>query len=54
MGKFPKFGKILIMDYLNQKLDLNKVNKKDEVLGKVERWIAHQEGILHRGFTVSN
>ncbi len=33
------------MDYIIE------VNKKDEVVGPIERWLAHQKGILHRGFT---
>lgn len=39
------------MDYLKQKIELAKVNKKDEILGPIERWQAHKESILHRGFT---
>lgn len=39
------------MNYQNQILKLIKVNKKDEILGSIERWSAHQEAILHRGFT---
>jgi isopentenyl-diphosphate Delta-isomerase len=32
-------------------LDLALVDKDNQVTGKIERWKAHQEGILHRGFT---
>jgi isopentenyl-diphosphate delta-isomerase len=32
---------------------LIKVNKKDQVLGKVEKWMVHKKAILHRGFTVA-
>lgn len=28
------------------------VTENDEVIGKIERWEAHEKGILHRGFTV--
>jgi isopentenyldiphosphate isomerase len=40
------------MDYYKQELFIPQVNEQDEIQGKVERWKAHQEGILHRGFTV--
>lgn len=40
------------MNYQKQILYLAKINRKDEILGSVERWNAHQVGILHRGFTV--
>ncbi len=40
------------MDYQKKILNIVKVNKKDEVLGPIERWQAHQDGTLHRGFTV--
>ena len=33
-------------------LFIPQVNEQDEVTGKVERWEAHEKGILHRGFTV--
>lgn len=39
------------MDYLNKKIFLVKVNKQNKVIDAVERWQAHKEGILHRGFT---
>jgi isopentenyldiphosphate isomerase len=39
------------MDYYKKKLFLAKVDKNDNVVGKIERWKAHQDGILHRGFT---
>lgn len=40
------------MDYYKQTLFIPRVNENDEVIGKVERWEAHEKGILHRGFTV--
>jgi isopentenyl-diphosphate delta-isomerase len=39
-------------DYLQQKIYIPRVDQNDNVLGKVERWKAHEEGILHRAFTV--
>jgi len=39
------------MDYYKQKQFVAEVNRKDEVLGKVEKWEAHKKGILHRGYT---
>ncbi len=39
------------MDYYKKKLFLAEVGKDDNVLGKIERWKAHKEAILHRGFT---
>lgn len=38
--------------YYKQIFYLPEVNNKDIILGKIERWKAHKEGILHRGFTV--
>lgn len=40
------------MDYYTQTLYIPQVDENDTIIGKVERWKAHQEGILHRGFTV--
>lgn len=39
------------MDYYKRKLYLAAVDKNDNVIGKVERWQAHKDGLLHRGFT---
>ncbi len=39
-------------NYYQQKFFLAKVDKNDQIIGRVERWQAHQEKILHRGFTV--
>lgn len=39
------------MNYYQKKLYLAKVNEKDEIIGRIERWQAHREKILHRGFT---
>lgn len=41
------------MNYYQGKLFLSHVDKKNQILGPVERWEAHQKGILHRGFTVA-
>lgn len=40
------------MDYYTQELFIPQVNEQDTIIDKVERWQAHKEGILHRGFTV--
>jgi len=40
------------MDYYQKKLFLAEVDKNDNIIKKVERWQAHKEGILHRGFTL--
>lgn len=37
--------------YYQQKLFVAQVSKKDNIIGEVERWNAHKQGILHRGFT---
>lgn len=41
------------MDYYKQKIYIPCVNEQDEILGGIERWEAHEKGILHRGFTVA-
>ncbi|MEK9169689.1 MAG: hypothetical protein AAB788_03010, partial [Patescibacteria group bacterium] len=40
------------MDYYQKKLFVAEVDKDDNIVGKIERWQAHKEGILHRGFTM--
>lgn len=37
--------------YFEKKINLIAVNKKDDLQQSIERWQAHKEGILHRGFT---
>jgi len=39
-------------NYYQKKLFILEVDKKDNPIKKIERWQAHKEGILHRGFTV--
>jgi isopentenyl-diphosphate delta-isomerase len=39
------------MDYYKEDQYLAKVDKNDKILGKIERWEAHREQILHRAFT---
>jgi len=39
-------------DYYQQKIYLAAISKKNEIIGKTERWQAHQEAILHLGYTV--
>lgn len=41
------------MDYLKALQYIAHVDSNDTVLGKVERWEAHEKGILHRAFTLS-
>lgn len=41
------------MDYYKKKIDIIQVDKNDEIVGKVERWKAHEEGILHRAISVA-
>lgn len=41
------------MNYYQNKLFLPHVDKDDNLLGKVERWEAHEKRVLHRGFTVA-
>ncbi len=40
-------------EYYQKKIYIPKVNERNEVVGKVERWEAHKKGILHRGFTIA-
>lgn len=40
------------MDYYARKLFLAQIDKEDNLVGKVERWQAHEKALLHRGFTV--
>jgi isopentenyldiphosphate isomerase len=40
------------MDYYKKKLLVAQVNLDDAIEGKIERWQAHKQGILHRGYTV--
>lgn len=42
----------LRMDYYSQEFFIPQVNEQDEIIGRVERWKAHREGILHRGYTI--
>lgn len=39
-------------DYYTQELFIPQVDENDTIIGTVERWKAHQDGILHRGFTI--
>jgi len=39
------------MEYYQKKLFLAEVDKSDNIIGKIERWRAHRDGVLHRGFT---
>lgn len=39
-------------DYFQKKLFLAQVDKKNQITGQIERWQAHKESVLHRGYTV--
>ncbi|OGK14978.1 hypothetical protein A2774_01005 [Candidatus Roizmanbacteria bacterium RIFCSPHIGHO2_01_FULL_39_12c] len=39
------------MDYYEQKQFLGEVDKQDKIIGQIEKWEAHKNGILHRGYT---
>ncbi len=41
------------MNYFDVKQYIAKVDKNNSILGKVEKWQAHKEGILHRAFTIA-
>lgn len=41
------------MDYYSQQIVIPQVDENDKIIGSVERWLAHETGILHSGFTVS-
>lgn len=41
------------MDYYKNLFYIAQVDEKDTITGKVERWEAHEKGILHRAFTVA-
>ncbi len=41
------------MDYLKQTQYIAQVDTEDTVLGSIERWRAHEDGILHRAFTLT-
>jgi len=40
------------MDYYKQKQIIAKMDKKNSVIGKIEKWEAHRKGVLHKGFTL--
>ncbi len=40
------------MDYYSKKLFIAQVDKNNQILGKIDRWQAHEKGVLHRAFTV--
>lgn len=40
------------MDYLKTKQTLASVDREDNILGQIDKWQGHKDGILHRGFTV--
>ena len=38
-------------NYYQKQLFILEVDKNDNPIKKIERWQAHKEGVLHRGFT---
>jgi isopentenyl-diphosphate delta-isomerase len=42
-----------MQDYYQQKITIAKCDKNGNILGPIERWEAHEKGILHRAFTVA-
>jgi isopentenyldiphosphate isomerase len=41
-----------INNYYKQKQMIARVNKKGDIIGKIEKWEAHRKGVLHKGFTL--
>ncbi len=41
------------MNYFDQKQFIAQVDRQDTIIGKVEKWQAHKDAILHRAFTVA-
>ena len=39
------------MDYYKAVQFLAVVDRKDNIIGKMEKWEAHKKGVLHRGYT---
>ena len=40
-------------DYYKRQQLIAKVDRKGNIIGKIEKWEAHRLGILHKGFTVA-
>lgn len=40
------------MDYYKEVQYIARVDRNDNVLGKIEKWEAHKKGVLHRAFTM--
>lgn len=41
------------MNYYQKKITIARCDKQGNILGPIERWEAHEKGILHRAFTVT-
>lgn len=39
--------------YYDKKIMIAKCDRKGTILGEIERWEAHEKGILHRAFTIA-
>lgn len=40
-------------NYYKEKQIIARVNRKGEVIGKIEKWEAHKKGVLHKALTVA-
>ncbi len=40
-------------NYYDKKIIIARCDKKGNILGEIERWEAHEKGVLHRAFTVA-
>ena len=49
----PSLWYNIAMDYYSLKQDLALVDKQNNVIGRMDKWEAHEKGILHRAFTVA-
>lgn len=43
----------MINNYYKQKQIIARVDKKGNVIGKIEKWEAHKKGVLHKALTVA-
>lgn len=42
-----------MLNYYNQKQIIAKLDKEGNVIGQIEKWKAHKEGVLHKALTVT-